>query len=77
MCHAGIAVYGSVWVDLYAPKESATSWLGAMQASATHFLAPPFSWGLKRESRRKTSTKVGHLLFWVDKPDGISKVFPP
>eukprot|EP00435_Cladocopium_sp_Y103_P006086 s2457_g1.t4 len=34
LCHAGIAVYGSVWVDLYAPKESAASWLGAMQASS-------------------------------------------
>ena len=29
----GIAVYGSVWVDLYAPKESAASWLGAMQVT--------------------------------------------
>ena len=27
----GIAVYGSVWVDLYAPKDSGASWLGAMQ----------------------------------------------
>ncbi|CAE7245664.1 unnamed protein product [Symbiodinium pilosum] len=34
MCHAGIAVYGSVWVDLHAPKEQAASWLGAMQASS-------------------------------------------
>lgn len=30
---AGIAVYGSVWVDLFAPKDSAASWLGAMQVS--------------------------------------------
>ena len=29
----GIAVYGSVWVDMYAPKESAASWLGAMQVT--------------------------------------------
>ncbi|CAK9037898.1 Uncharacterized protein SCF082_LOCUS22372, partial [Durusdinium trenchii] len=34
VCHAGIAVYGSVWVDLFAPKDSAASWLGAMQASS-------------------------------------------
>ena len=32
ICHAGIAVYGSVWVDLHAPKDQAASWLGAMQA---------------------------------------------
>lgn len=29
----GIAVYGSVWVDSYAPKASAASWLGAMQVA--------------------------------------------
>lgn len=29
----GIAVYGSVWVDSYAPKASAASWLGAMQVT--------------------------------------------
>jgi len=34
VCHAGIAVYGSVWVDLQAPKDQAASWLGAMQASS-------------------------------------------
>ncbi|CAE7807839.1 unnamed protein product [Symbiodinium sp. CCMP2592] len=34
ICHAGIAVYGSVWVDLHAPKDQAASWLGAMQASS-------------------------------------------
>ncbi|CAJ1378936.1 unnamed protein product [Effrenium voratum] len=49
MCHAGIAVYGSVWVDLYAPKESATSWLGAMQASSLVGLVVGYSiagyWG--------------------------------
>lgn len=33
-CHAGIAVYGNVWVDLFAPKSSAASWMGAMQASS-------------------------------------------
>eukprot|EP00439_Symbiodinium_sp_Y106_P056680 s2822_g7.t5 len=32
ICHAGIAAYGSVWVDLHAPKDQAASWLGAMQA---------------------------------------------
>ena len=25
-------MYGSVWVDLHAPKDQAASWLGAMQA---------------------------------------------
>ncbi|CAE7933316.1 unnamed protein product, partial [Symbiodinium necroappetens] len=34
ICHAGIAMYGSVWVDLHAPKDQAASWLGAMQASS-------------------------------------------
>eukprot|EP00439_Symbiodinium_sp_Y106_P054793 s2822_g7.t1 len=33
ICHAGIAAYGSVWVDLHAPKDQAASWLGAMQDS--------------------------------------------
>eukprot|EP00928_Gymnodinium_smaydae_P024131 TRINITY_DN19629_c0_g1_i1.p1 TRINITY_DN19629_c0_g1~~TRINITY_DN19629_c0_g1_i1.p1 ORF type:complete len:1733 (-),score=253.55 TRINITY_DN19629_c0_g1_i1:195-5360(-) len=33
-CHAAIAVYGSVWVDSFAPDELTSSWMGAMQGSA-------------------------------------------
>ena len=42
MCHAGIAVYGSVWVDLHAPKEQAASWLGAMQVGKKALIPDPF-----------------------------------
>lgn len=46
----GIAVYGSVWVDSYAPKASAASWLGAMQVTWQTLQVGRCLWGQVAES---------------------------
>lgn len=43
--HAGISIYGNVWVDYFAPEGSTASWMGAMQASSLIGLVIGYSIG--------------------------------
>eukprot|EP00929_Paragymnodinium_shiwhaense_P089922 TRINITY_DN50126_c0_g1_i1.p1 TRINITY_DN50126_c0_g1~~TRINITY_DN50126_c0_g1_i1.p1 ORF type:complete len:548 (+),score=109.17 TRINITY_DN50126_c0_g1_i1:71-1714(+) len=64
ICHAGIAVYGNVWVDAFAPPESAASWLGAIPISSLLGLVTGFAVAGYSDSW-KFSLLVNSLWFLV------------